>query len=270
MADSHWGDEGNFQWHPLPNAGFRIDGRFRRDRHRHPMFVLRNNATGEHFIGQLAWSGGYAFEFDLDADVGLTDGSARLFFRAGPDAPAPQRIIAAGETIVTPEMHLGLVFGDLDEAIQAMHDHLRASVFLPQARGRGGWIETGIGPEVEITVDGVWHAIETGARAGAEVFFIDASWYAAPHSDWWSTVGDWEVDPQRFPDGLKPFRDRVHELGLLWGLWMDAERIGPRAPSCRHTPNGWAQPTMVSGGWVACWISHSPQQLNGWRTRLPA
>ncbi len=236
MADSHWGDEGNFQWHPLPNAGFRIDGRFRRDRHRHPMFVLRNNATGEHFIGQLAWSGGYAFEFDLDADVGLTDGSARLFFRAGPDAPAPQRIIAAGETIVTPEMHLGLVFGDLDEAIQAMHDHLRASVFLPQARGRGGWIETGIGPEVEITVDGVWHAIETGARAGAEVFFIDASWYAAPHSDWWSTVGDWEVDRQRFPDGLKPFRDRVHELGLLWGLWMDAERIGPKSAIVQAHP----------------------------------
>ncbi len=236
MADSHWGDEGNFQWHPVPNAGFRIDGRFRRDRHRHPMFVLRNNATGEHFIGQLAWSGGYAFEFDLDADVGLTDGSARLFFRAGPDAPAPQRIIAAGETIVTPEMHLGLVFGDLDEAIQAMHDHLRKSVFLPQARGRGGWIETGIGPEVEITVDGVWHAIENGAKAGAEVFFIDASWYAAPHSDWWSTVGDWEVDRQRFPDGLKPFRDRAHELGLLWGLWMDAERIGPKSTIVQAHP----------------------------------
>ena len=31
------------------------------------MFVLRNNATGEHFVAQLAWSGGYCFEFDLDA-----------------------------------------------------------------------------------------------------------------------------------------------------------------------------------------------------------
>ena len=236
MADTHWGDEGNFQWQPLPNAGLRIDGRYRRDRHRHPMFVLRNNATGEHFIGQLAWSGGYSFEFDLDADIGLIQGAAALFFRGGPDAPPPQRIIAPGETVATPHMHLGLVFGDLDAAIQAMHDHLRRSVFLPQARGRGGWIESGIGPEIEITADAVHHAITNAAAMGAEVFFIDASWYAPPHSDWWSTVGDWEVDRQRFPEGLKPFRDRVHELGMLWGLWMDAERVGPQSHVAREHP----------------------------------
>ena len=237
MVDSHWGDEGNFQWQPLPNNILRIDGRFRRDRHRHPMFVLRNNATGEHFVGQLAWTGGYSFEFDLDADPGLTDGSARLFFRAGPDAPAPQRIIAAGETVRTPEMHLGLAMGGLDEAIQSMHDHLRRSVFMPQPRGHGGWLESGIGPELEITVPQVFHAIENAGKMGAEVFFIDASWYAPPYSHWWTTVGDWHVDLTRFPQGLKPFRDRVHELGMLWGLWMDAERIGEKSRVAQEHPD---------------------------------
>jgi hypothetical protein len=61
MANHHWGNEGDFQWFGMPIAGYRIDGRYRRDRHRHPMFVMRNNATGEHFIGQLAWSGGLLF-----------------------------------------------------------------------------------------------------------------------------------------------------------------------------------------------------------------
>jgi alpha-galactosidase len=237
MANTHWGNEGDFQWHPMPNATLRVDGRYRRDRHRHPMFALRNNATGEHFVGQLAWSGGYAFEFDLDADAGTTDGAARLFFRAGPDATPPQRIIAVGETVATPEMHLGLVFGDLDAAIQAMHDHLRESVFMPQPRGRGGWVESGIGPEVEITVPYVFHAIENAGKMGAEVFFIDASWYAPPLGQWWATVGDWQVDRQRFPDGLKPFRDRVHELGMLWGLWMDAERIGSKSRIVAEHPD---------------------------------
>ena len=230
----HWGHEGDFQWHDLPSAGYRVDGRYRRDRHRHPWFVIRNNATGEHFIGQLAWSGGYCFEFDLDADSSQPDAS--LFFRGGPDAPAPQRIIAPGETVQTPEMHLGLVFGDLDTAIQAMHEHLRKSVFMPQPRGRGGWVESGIGPEIEITVDEVFHAIDCAAELGAEVFFIDASWYAPPHGSWWSTVGDWGVDRQRFPDGIEPFRERVHEKGLLWGLWMDAERIGPDSQTAREHP----------------------------------
>jgi len=219
----HWGQEGDFQWHDLPAVGYRVDGRYRRDRHRHPWFVLRNNATGEHFIGQLAWSGGYSFEFDLSADVVNSD--AYLCFRGGPDAPAPQRVIAPGETVRTPEMHLGLTHGDLDTAIQAMHDHLRASVMEPQPRGRGGWVESGIGPELEITSAEVYHAIDCAAEFGAELFFIDASWYAAPYSNWWSTVGDWQENTARFPEGLAAFRDRVHAQGMLWGLWMDAERI---------------------------------------------
>ena len=237
MANTHWGNEGDFQWHDLPAAGYRIDGRYRRDRHRHPLFVLRNNATGEQFVGQLAWSGGYSFEFDLDADMGTTDQAARLFFRAGPDAPAPQRLIAPGETVRTPEMHLGLVLGDLDAAIQAMHDHLRRSVFMAQPRGRGGWVESGIGPEVEITTEWVESAIDAAADIGAEVFFIDASWYTPPAGEWWSTVGDWEVDRQRFPDGLEPFRRRVHEEGMLWGLWMDAERIGAKSQVAEEHPD---------------------------------
>jgi alpha-galactosidase len=236
MADAHWGDEGNFQWQPLPNASLRIDGRYRRDRHRHPMFILVNNATGEWFHGQLAWTGGYSFEFDLDADMGTSDGSARLFFRAGPDAPAPLRMLAAGETVVTPEMHLGLTFGDLDTSVQAMHDHLRQSVFMPQSRGRGGWVEGAIGPEQEINVDTVRFEAETAAALGCELFFVDAGYYAPPHGEWWSTVGDWQIDPQRFPQGLGPVRDHVHSLGMLFGLWMDAERIAPKSRIVQEHP----------------------------------
>jgi alpha-galactosidase len=229
MNNTRWGDEGHFQWHALPNANYRVDGHYRRDRFRHPMFVLRNNATGEHFIGQLGWSGGYSFEFDLDADPGTHEGSAKLFFRAGPDAPAPLRVIAPGETIKSPTLHLGLNFGDLDTSIQAMHDHFRRSVFGPYTRNRSGWIESGIGPELEITSQLVYEQIDNAAAIGSELFFIDASWYAEPNSHWWDTVGDWQVDLKRFPEGVEPFRQYAHSKGMLFGLWMDAERVGKKS-----------------------------------------
>jgi len=233
------GNEGDFQWHDLPAAGYRVDGRYRRGRHRHPWFVLRNNALGEHFIGQLAWSGGYSFEFDLDlpiVPVFTNDGTAKIFFRGGPDAPAPQRVIAPGETVTSPEMHLGMVFGGLDAAVQAMHDHVRRSVILPQPRGRGGWVESGIGPEVDMTPVAINHAIDAAADFGAEVFFIDASWYAPATDKWYPSVGDWEVNRQRFPDGLVPFRDRIHSKGMLWGLWMEAERLGEECRTIQEHP----------------------------------
>jgi alpha-galactosidase len=239
MQDSHWGDEGHFDWRPLPYARCSIDGRYRRGRHRHPMFVLRNHLTGEHWIAQLAWSGGYTFEFDVDD--GADRGPSRLWFRAGPDAPAPQRVLAPGETVTTPELHMGLVMGDLDEAIQAMHDHLRQSVLYPQPADRAGLIESGIGPEVEITPEEVNHNLEIAAEIGCEVFFIDASWYARPYGNWWSTVGDWQVNTDRFPGGIEPIRERVHQKGMLFGLWMDAERIGKESRIFEQHPEWMAR-----------------------------
>lgn len=239
MGDTQWGNEGDFGWHSLPPSGYRIDGRYRRGRHRHPMFVLRNEQTGEHFIGQLAWSGGYAFEFDLDPDWRPEGGparpSTRISFRAGPVAPPPLRVLAPSETITTPEVHLGLIVGDLDASIQAMHDHLRQSVLGIPA----GLVESGVGPEQEITPALVFHEMETAASFGAELFFIDASWYAPPKSNWFATVGDWQIG-SRFPEGIAPFRQRAHELGMRFGLWMEPERFGRESQIVKEHPE-WLQ-----------------------------
>jgi alpha-galactosidase len=236
MAQSHWGNEGDFRWIDLRDGRQSVDGRYLRDRHRHPMFVVRNNATGEHFIGQLAWSGGYSFEFNLDLEPS-PGFPAVLKFRAGLDGPAPQRVLAPGESVTTPEMHLGMVFRDLDAAIQSMHDHLRRSVIMPQPRGRGCWIESGIGPEIEITSDEVFHAIDVAAEMGADLLFVDASWYAPPFGNWYTCAGDWNVNRERFPDGIKPFRERAHEKGLLFGLWMESERIGAESETAKAHPD---------------------------------
>src|SRR6185295_3252007 len=206
----------------------------RRDRHRHPFFVLRNHRSGEHWIGTLGWSGGYAFEFDLDD--GHQRGTARLSFRARPDGPAPLRVLAPGEMVTTPEMHLGLVLGDLDESVHALHDHIRASALPAQKPELAGLVESGIGPEQEITYDLINHELDVAESFGAELFFVDASWYSALNSRWWNTVGDWEVG-SRFPEGLAPIRERVHAKGMLWGLWMDAERIGSESNLAREHPD---------------------------------
>ena len=246
FIDTHWGNEGDFDWRALPYAGYRIDGRYRRDRHRHPLFIVRNHRSGEQFVGTLAWSGGYSFEFDLDD--GDERGRSRLWFRAGPDGPAPLRVIAPGETVATPEMHLGIVIGDFDACIHALHDHLRASVIPPQAPEHAGLVVSGIGPEQELTPDLIFSEIDACADVGAEVFLIDASWYTPPHGSWHATVGDWHVSLERFPEGLKPFRDYVHDKGMKFGLWMDGERVGPESKVAKERPEWLARPYGEEGG----------------------
>lgn len=68
MKSSIWGGEGEFRWHTLPDEIYTVAGRYRRDRYRHPMFLLENRLTGETFVCQLAWSGGYAFTFDFNRE----------------------------------------------------------------------------------------------------------------------------------------------------------------------------------------------------------
>ena len=246
FIDTHWGNEGDFDWRALPYAGYRIDGRYRRNRHRHPLFIVRNHRSGEQFVGTLAWSGGYSFEFDLDD--GDERGSSRLWFRAGPDGPAPLRVIGPGETVATPEMHLGIVIGDFDACIHALHDHLRASVIPPQAPEHAGLVVSGIGPEQELTPELIFSEIDACADVGAEVFLIDASWYTPPHGSWHATVGDWQVSLERFPEGLKPFRDYVHGKGMKFGLWMDGERVGPESRIAKERPEWLARPYGEEGG----------------------
>ncbi len=230
MTDSRWGGEGQFQWKPLPRDVFGFN---RGQRHRHPMFLLRNEATGEHFIGQLAWSGDYSFVFELDADPGGAvmghDGHAHLSFKIGPKAPAPLRVIAAGESVTSPEVHMGMLLGGFNDCIHAMHDHMRKSVFtVPEALGRGNWIEMGLGAEVEMSEAMTYRQIDVAAELGVEVFFIDAGWYVPPGDEhqMGEHLGDWKVDLQRYPDGMKPIRDKVREKGMLFGLWVEIERLG--------------------------------------------
>lgn len=63
-----------------------------------------------------------------------------------------------------------------------------------------------------------------------EVFWLDAGWHtgAADYKDgksWANTTGNWTVDTTRFPDGLKPVADAVHETGAKFMVWFEPERV---------------------------------------------
>lgn len=63
-----------------------------------------------------------------------------------------------------------------------------------------------------------------------EVFWLDAGWYIKANEvennkNWANTVGNWEVDKTRFPEGLKPISDAVHKAGAKFMVWFEPERV---------------------------------------------
>ena len=61
--------------------------------------------------------------------------------------------------------------------------------------------------------------------------WLDAGWYVDPAgqgvpSDWWGTVGTWELDPEKWPgDSLKESTDFARENGMRTIMWFEPERV---------------------------------------------
>lgn len=63
--------------------------------------------------------------------------------------------------------------------------------------------------------------IEEGLRI--DYWWMDAGWYIQQTG--WPQVGTWEVDPKRFPRGLKPISDHAHRNGIKILVWFEPERV---------------------------------------------
>ena len=64
----------------------------------------------------------------------------------------------------------------------------------------------------------------------SEVFWLDAGWYTGAgdyvhDKQWWNTVGNWTADSARFPNGLRPVSEAVHQTGAKFMVWFEPERV---------------------------------------------
>ena len=225
-----WDDQWNgwFGWTQL-QGGRNVIPEIRGLAYDDPYFVLHNETRGEYFFGQLAWPVNFWIEFKKGPG---------LEFKIGPAANNALRVIAAGETISTPAVHLAYVKGDFDAVVQAMHEHIRRSV-LPSRDPQKAYLIQYLFPEdqplsvyhgADYNEETVKKCMDVAAAAGVELFIVDGP-------TWCKTYGDWlEPDPRRFPNGLGPLREYAHEKGLLFGLYFELE--GGRTGYCSNDGKG--------------------------------
>lgn len=61
--------------------------------------------------------------------------------------------------------------------------------------------------------------------------WFDAGWYVAPDgsspkTDWWGTIGTWELDPAKWPgDTFRQSTDFAREHGMKTLMWFEPERV---------------------------------------------
>ncbi len=225
FCNDGWGREGEFMWRKLSPEVTSINTRFHRDRFRHPMLFIRNNLTGKIWFMQTAFSGGCRFTVDYNAQKDRN--TTRLSFKAEIVSHKPMLVLKPHETFTSPEVHMGSVFGDIDEAVNEMISHIRKSVFT-LADGKEALVGCGMGAEHDMTVETSKSYIRQFAEMGGEVFIVDAGWVCPPgkEAEWSVYNGRNLPDKNRYPNGLKEISDYTRESGMKFGLWVDIENAG--------------------------------------------
>ena len=171
------------------------------------------------FFGGVNWSGAWR----LQASGPAANGLVTIQFTLGDTATTVWR----DQPLEGPHGFFGVARGDQSDVTLALQSYFRNGI----RHGRpieapvtyNTWFAYGTRIDDEAIRDEMAHA----ARAGVELFMIDAGWYAGPDGVWdYSTgLGNWTPDPERFPEGLGPLSDYAHELGLRVGVWVEPERV---------------------------------------------
>ena len=73
---------------------------------------------------------------------------------------------------------------------------------------------------------------------GCELFVLDDGWFGKRNDDR-AGLGDYTVNKKKLPAGLKGLADRIHALGMEFGLWLEPESVNMDSDLYRAHPD-WA------------------------------
>lgn len=71
---------------------------------------------------------------------------------------------------------------------------------------------------------------------GIELFVLDDGWFGKRDDDH-SSLGDWVENRRKLPDGLEGLCEKVHAMGLQFGLWFEPEMVSPDSDLYRAHPD---------------------------------
>lgn len=206
--------------------------------HHHNPFVILCDRNTEETYGNcygyaLAYSGNFTFETEVD-QVGHT----RVVMGIHPYHFA--WTLEKGDTFETPEVIMSYSaegFGKLSRIYHdAYRNNLIRSKYVEQPRPIlvNNWEAT----YFDFDADKLYHIAEEARNIGLDMFVLDDGWFGKRDNDW-CALGDWEVNEEKIKGGLPALAERIHGLGLKFGLWVEPEMISEDSDLYRAHPD-WA------------------------------
>lgn len=189
-------------------------------------------ADGEVWALHTAWSGNHVHQAELDlAGTQVLSGGELLL-------PGEARL-AEGESYQSPWLYYS--YGEGLDAVA--HRYQRFLRSLPHAPATDRPVTLNVWEAVYFDHDlaRLTDLAERAAALGVERYVLDDGWFGDRRDDK-AGLGDWVVSAEAWPDGLTPLIEKVHGLGMEFGLWFEPEMVNEDSDVAREHPEWIAQP----------------------------
>ncbi len=181
------------------------------------------NDQGEAFGFNLVYSGNFKDSIEVDQYS-----TSRILVGINDNEFAWN--LGAGESFQTPEAIMSFTGQGMNQLSQQMGElyleHLVNPTFKNQDRPIliNNWEAT----YFDFDEAKLMTIVQKAKEVGIEMFVLDDGWFGKRNDDT-TSLGDWDVNPEKFPDGLGHFSQQVHDLGMKFGLWFEPEMISMKS-----------------------------------------
>lgn len=184
---------------------------------------------GLHF----GWSGNHRVQVEELA-------SGRAYAQMGELFYPGELQLASHQRYRTPTLYGVYTDAGFSSMSRCFHQYVRRHLIDERMRGKEKLVHfnTWEAMYFDLDLSLLYMLVDHAAEIGVERFVLDDGWFKNRHSDQ-AALGDWYVDTNVFPDGLGPLIDRVHAVGMEFGLWVEPEMVNPDSDLYRKHPE-WA------------------------------
>ncbi len=226
-----WAKEMRREVTPLPNGITTIDSKLgtRANIYRMPLFLLSKDCpatetTGEVIAANLAWTGSFRYDFEID-----NNNSLRII--SGINHFGSEYWLNPNEEFVTPELVFTYSANGTGEASRNLHRWARNWGILDGNGNRltllNNWEATYFTFDEEVLTQ----LFDGAKNLGVDLFLLDDGWFANkyPRNNDGAGLGDWQPNVKKLPHGLGYLVEKATEKGIKFGIWIEPEMVNPKS-----------------------------------------
>ncbi|MGL4569109.1 MAG: alpha-galactosidase, partial [Fusobacteriaceae bacterium] len=227
----HWGAEQQGFVQQVSHGKIYFENRRGVSTHNHnPYFILDKNAdetSGEVYFGVLKQGGNFKGIVEQTqyghtlVQMGLNDYDFQINLNSDEEFQTPKLVIGYSEK--------GL--GNMSHRL-----HIYGNEIMRNASTRKVLYNSWEATEFKVDVNEQLKLAEKAAELGVELFVVDDGWFGRRDSIN-DGLGDWWVNKDKFPHGLKPLIEGVKKLGMDFGIWIEPEMVNPNADLYKNHPD---------------------------------